>query len=359
MSDDKRFQGDHVGSSELIKVPEKANTETSRAVAEVQAAVVSAKKFPRDTMAAYAAIVEACKRPRVAEGAMYAYDRGGSAVTGPSIRLAEILAQNYGNLSFGIVELERSHGESQMMAFCHDLQSNTRQTRVFAVPHIRSSKAKGRQLLTDDRDVYEMTANQGARRLRACILGIIPPDFVDGAIEQCEKTIQEAGKNIPIADRVRAMITAFSEVGVTKEMIEKKLAHTLDAVNEKELINLRNIFTSIRDKFAERETYFEMPKNEDANPLNEALKSANIEVPKIEPAAEVVKSTTLPPEPKAETYSTVKDFVITFGRYSGVKLSEISKKERDALYLQLKSLKGDKMTPDMSDAIKIMEKYGQ
>ena len=109
----------------------------SRQAQEVQAAMVIAKKFPRDEVQSFNRIMKACQRKTLAEQAMYEYPRGGTKVTGPSIRLAEAMAQNWGNLDYGIVELEQKNGESQVMAYAWDLETNTRQTKIFSVPHIR------------------------------------------------------------------------------------------------------------------------------------------------------------------------------------------------------------------------------
>ena len=57
------------------------------------------------------------------------------------------------------------------------------------MPHVRYSK-KGKQILTDPRDIYEVVANNGARRLRACILGVIPGDVIEAAMEQCSITLK-------------------------------------------------------------------------------------------------------------------------------------------------------------------------
>ena len=88
----------------------------SRQAQEVQAAMVIAKRFPRNETESFARIMMACQRKRLAEQAMYEYPRGGTKVTGPSIRLAEAIAQNWGNIDFGIIELEQKHGGSQVMA---------------------------------------------------------------------------------------------------------------------------------------------------------------------------------------------------------------------------------------------------
>jgi hypothetical protein len=128
----------------------------NRQAQEVQAAMVVAKKFPRDEIEAYNRIMRACQRKSLAEQSMYEYPRGGTKVTGPSIRLAEAIAQNWGNVDFGIMELEQHGNESSVMAYAWDLETNTRQTKIFQVPHTRYSKKKGNETLTDPRDIYEM-----------------------------------------------------------------------------------------------------------------------------------------------------------------------------------------------------------
>ena len=228
--------------------------ENHRAQQEVQAAVILAKKFPRDLFQSAKRILDSCKRKTLAKGAMYAYPRGGQMITGPSIRLAEVLAQNWGNLDFGIRELEQKKGESTVQAFCWDQETNVRQSKTFIVKHERKARGKINKL-EDSRDIYEHIANQGARRLRACILGIIPGDIVDDAVEQCQKTL-ETGHKEPIQDRTKKMVTVFSELGVSLEMIEERLGHKLEVVIETELVNLQKIFLSIRDGMSKREDWF-------------------------------------------------------------------------------------------------------
>ena len=238
------------------------NTQTemmiSRQAQEVQAAMVIAKRFPRDEVESYNRIMQSCKRKSLAESAMYEYPRGGTKVTGPSIRLAEAMAQNWGNLDFGITELENKNGESQVMAYAWDLETNTRQVKIFSVPHVRSTK-KGNVPLTDPRDIYEMVANQGARRLRSCILGIIPGDVVEAAVKECQKTLV-SGNDKPLIDRVRDGIRLFEEkFSVTQEMIEKYIGCKCEAFSENDMVRLNNVYRSLRDGMASREQYFDLP----------------------------------------------------------------------------------------------------
>jgi hypothetical protein len=229
---------------------------STRAMEEVKAAMTIAKRFPRDETASYQRIMQACKRKGLAEASLYAYPKGGQTVTGPSIRLAEMLAQNWGNCDFGVIELEQRKGESSVMSYAWDLETNTRQTKIFNIKHERHTK-HGVKALADPRDIYELTANQGARRLRACILGIIPGDVVDAAVAECEKTM--AGNNSePLVDRIRSMVTAFAEMSVTQEMLEARLQHKIEATTEAELVQLKKIYRSLRDGMADRADFFEV-----------------------------------------------------------------------------------------------------
>ena len=231
----------------------------SRQAQEVQGAIVMAKKFPRDEVESFNRIVRACQRKGLAENAMYEYPRGGTKVVGPSIRLAEAMAQNWGNIDFGIIELEQKNGESQVMAYAWDLETNTRQTKVFTVPHIRSTK-KGNVPLTDPRDIYEMVANQGARRVRACILGVIPGDVQDAAIDQCNKTMSE-GEKKPVIDLVRNMAAIFErEFSVPIEAIEKYIGCKSEAFSMNDLVRLKRVYKSLHDGMAKREDYFDLPR---------------------------------------------------------------------------------------------------
>lgn len=234
----------------------------TRQAEEVKAAIFMAKQFPRDQQASFNRIMQACQRKKLAEEAEYEFPRGGTKVNGPSIRLAEVLAQNWGNIDYGLIELEQRHGESQVMAYAWDMETNTRRQMTFTVRHER--KAKGSiNRLEDPRDIYEMVANQGARRMRACILGVIPGDIVDAALERCRQTLKE-GHTEPLVDRIRKALLQFQEkYGVTKEMIEKYLGCSSESFTENDYIRLGNVWKALRDGMAKREDYFDFKTGSD------------------------------------------------------------------------------------------------
>ena len=242
--------------------------EASRAIAEAQGKLVIAKRFPRDEVQAYNRVAQACQRKGIAEKAFYSYTRGGGTVSGPTIRFAEELARCWGNIDYGIKELSQDEGKSEMQAFAWDLESNAISTQNFTNPHVREVGGKAK-ILTSQRDIYEINANMGARRLRSRILAILPTDLVDMAIAECKKTL--AGNNDePLIDRVKKMIVAFGKIGVTQEQIEKRLGRKVETMTIDDFTDYIGIYNAIKQGESKIAEWFEAEKV--ASELTDALK---------------------------------------------------------------------------------------
>lgn len=221
--------------------------------------MVIAKKFPRNQIAATDKILQMCTRPSLAESALYSYSRGGTEITGPAIRLAEAIAQSWGNVQFGFRELNRGKDSdgvtySDVEAYAWDLESNTRRPVSFRVRHWRDTK-KGGYAITDERDIYELTANMAQRRVRACILGVIPGDVVEAAVNQCEVTL--ASHADTSAEAIKKMVDVFRGIGVTKEQIEARIQCRVEAIRPAQVLQLRKIFNSIKDGMSTPADWFD------------------------------------------------------------------------------------------------------
>lgn len=249
-----------------------AQASSSREMEEVKGQIFMARQFPRNPFQAEQRILDACKRPSLAGTAIYSYPRGGTKVEGPSIRLAEVVAQNWGNLSFGIKELEQREGESVAMAYAWDLETNVRQEKVFTIKHSRKAKGSIKKL-DDPRDIYELVANQGARRVRSCILGVIPGDIIEKAVEECNNTLRGNNKG-PLKDRVANALKAYKEkYRVTQEMVENRFGYNAEAFTEYDYADLIKIFNSLKDGMSKVEDWFEKnPKKENNSGLADAFK---------------------------------------------------------------------------------------
>ena len=250
-----------------------AVSDQQRAVAEVQSAMIIARANPRDQRRAMDNILNACTRPSLAESALYSYSRGGTDITGPSIRLAEAMAQNWGNMNFGIREISQANGESTVQAYAWDVESNTRREVVFQVPHLRFTRA-GSKKLEDPRDIYELVANQGARRLRACILAVIPGDVTEAATKQCEVTLHASADTSP--ESIKKIAEAFGALGVTRAQLEARIQRRLESIQPAQVVALKKIFASLRDGMSGVADWFPViasQEEQDATTRTEAIKA--------------------------------------------------------------------------------------
>lgn len=232
--------------------------QANRAVSEVQGQIFMARQFPRDIELCRRRLAKECSRINLAEQALYSYPRGGTTVTGPSIRLAEAAMRSFGNMAAGIIEVERREGESSLIAYSWDFESNVRHEIQFRVAHVRDTKKGGKQEVSDERDIYEIAANNGARRKRACILAIIPGDLIDEAVATCKLTLSDSIKDL---DKTKKqMFAGFMKFGVTVQMIEKRLGHRQESVRPEEIITLRAVYNSIKEGMAPASQYFDFEK---------------------------------------------------------------------------------------------------
>ena len=246
------------------------------------ASIYIAKSFPRNLNEVTARMRAACSRAALAEVATYSYPRGGQTVTGPSIRLAEALASAYGNIEAGWRELSRSKDRvtgvsvSECEAFCFDKETNIRRKIQFTVPHIRERR-DGDKPLTGERDIYELCANMASRRIRACILQVLPGFLVDEALELCDETLRKADGGKPMGDRVRDMAAKFAEIGVTREMLEAHLEHGLESCVQAELVKLGRTFNALRDGQVRVSEVFQQPEPERKGGMSSAAAPAPLQ----------------------------------------------------------------------------------
>lgn len=230
-----------------------SNPAIAREVATVQAQMIIAQTCPRNIAVVQQKIDTACSRLQLAAYASYSYQRGGTDINGPSIRLAEALLNAYGNSKAGFEITAQTEKESTVRAYAFDMETNTLMERTFVVPHRRDTKG-GSKMLTDARDIYEAVANQAARRVRACILAIIPADLQEYAVQKCNETVSRNVKITP--DTLDNLCAAFSTFGVTKAQIEAFIQRHLEAITTTQYLRLRSMYTALKDGLAKPEEMF-------------------------------------------------------------------------------------------------------
>jgi hypothetical protein len=144
---------------------------------------------------------------------------------------------------------------SVVEAYAWDLETNFREPRIFNIRHWRDTKSGG-YALKDERDIYELCANQAARRLRSCILAVVPGDIVEEAQKQCDTTLAAKADTSPEAQK--KILQAFAGYGVNKAQIEAKIQRRIDAITPAQVITLRKIIASLKDGMSEAKDWFEV-----------------------------------------------------------------------------------------------------
>lgn len=250
--------------------------EQSRAVAEVFAAAELATRFPRNEQHAEVAMLRACNRTSLAERAEYALPRGREkSVVGPSVHLARELARIWGNITHGVVEISRNPdaGQSELMAYAWDVESNTRSARTFIVPHTRDKatwdKTGGKprrtgttsELIETQQDITNQNNSVAARQLRETIFSVLPTWFCEDAITACRATLasNDGGPRsatmingpAPAAgafpNRVDAAVRTFADHGITVVQLEQWSELPLSRWTEDTLGNVRVLYRSLQN----------------------------------------------------------------------------------------------------------------
>ncbi len=274
--------------------------EQSRAVAEVQAAVIAARSCPRDMNLARQQMQDSCDQLSLAENAFYRYPKAGQTINGPSVHLARELARCFGNVQYGIDELRRDddHGQSEMLAWAWDVQNNTRPSMKFVVPH-RIDKSGGPKELVEMRDIYENNTNMGARRLREQIFAIIPKYFTEEAVARCEATLAR-GDGRPLDERIAAAVDLFGQMEIGETRLEQKLGRPRERWDQFDLAQLRQSHRAIQRGEAEVEDVFPQRSISVAE-ITAAL------APAAQPAPVAVAEAPVEPEPDAPAEAPAED----------------------------------------------------
>jgi hypothetical protein len=225
-------------------------------------AAALARRFPRDEERARRRILQACRHPALAEAALCA--RAGSESQDLSLELAETLARQWGNLDFGIVELECGETEATAMAYAWDVETNTRRTRIFAQPARAAHSGEG--------------SATAARCLRECLLGVIPGPLAAAATAECQRTLAApAAETAP--ERAERLAAAFAEWGVSRAALERRLGLPLAEAPAPRLAALPPILAALREGSAQPGDFFlrairAAPPAEPAAPTSPAIEPA-------------------------------------------------------------------------------------
>lgn len=239
------------------------------AAAKIQTRTIVAHQKPRDVMLAYQNAMKEIEIYKLAESALYSYARGGQVVAGPTIEVMVMIARHWRNLDYNWAEVQRCDGYSICQAWCIDLEANNGHERTFTVPHTIDLKGGGTKRLTADRDIRENNANIATRNMRSCMEKMIPTHIIDDVLDKAKRVAAEGNSKQPWEVKIRNMLIGFGDLGVTKEMLEKRLKHEWKLVNQAEYAEYYLIYQALLKGNASREEFFPDFISEDATTMKE------------------------------------------------------------------------------------------
>lgn len=262
----------HQVSAEVIYQQDKA-------LVDVQ--VSTAKAFPRNVKRSTEnALAIATMDIEVAEICTYAVPRGGKTITGPSVHLAKIIAQQWKNLRMDakVVAIDDKHVTSE--AVCFDLENNI----AFKAQVKRSIVGKKGDRFNED--MITVTGNAAnSIAIRNAIFSVIPKAVVD----KCYKAVKAmiAGEMSDQTKFLAKRKLVFEGLRDSFNLTEKEILSSigrqaLDHVTPEDLVTLIGIGNAIKDGDATIDQSFK--KEPAAVSLEDLRKLYDEKLPLLSPA---------------------------------------------------------------------------
>jgi hypothetical protein len=231
--------------------------------AEYDVAVVTAHRFPRSLTkfrqrAEDMALIDA----DVAASCFYRLSRSGKAIEGPSVRLAEIVANAYGNLKFAARITEITDTEVVAQGIAHDLENNV------------STSTEVRRRITDKHgrrygeDMILTTCNAACSlALRNAIFKCVPFALAKPIYEKAKAAA--VGDVKTLGERRTKALAAFAALGIdNKRVFARFKVVGIEEITLAHVEELLGLHTSIKDGEADADAEFpeikpERPKGSD------------------------------------------------------------------------------------------------
>ena len=214
--------------------------------ANIDIQVSTAQQYPRSiSRCANNAVALVTMDKDTAQSCGYALPRGGKPITGPSVHLAKIIAQQYGNLraEAKVVEITDKHVVSRGTAW--DLENN------YAVSFEvrRSIVGKNGNRFSDD--MITVTGNAAnSIAYRNAIFGIVPKSITDKAYKAAQHLITgDLSDEEKLIKRRDGAIKHFTDTyGITEEEVIKLCGkHTVNQIQADEIALLLGFAQSLKD----------------------------------------------------------------------------------------------------------------
>ena len=258
--------------------------------AAIDVQIATAKAYPRSIKRATEnALIIATMDKETAETCNYSLPRGGKPISGPSVHLAKILAQQWGNMRIDakVVNIDATHITSESV--CFDLETNLAiktQVKRSIMQHVYEYKdgksiKTGKMIRMND-DMMTVTGNAAnSIAMRNAILSVIPKSVSNKVYNAAKQMITGdiSDKTKLIAKRKQVFDGFKDTYGVSeKEVLQAIGKAAIDHITGDDIVVLIGIAQSIKDGDTTVEQAFKRaPSKEDkikeAQEKKDALKA--------------------------------------------------------------------------------------
>lgn len=185
----------------------------AQVTAEYDVAIATAHRFPRSLDRFFKkAESMVTVTPEIATSCEYAKPVGGGKVTGPSARLAEIVAATYGNLRIQARIISETATEIVAQGVAHDLESNVAHSTEITVSIV---KKDGTRYGADQ--VATMRAAACAKARRNAIFLVVPAALCQPIIAKARAVAAGDAKTLP--ERRANMLAWFEKQGIKRAAV--------------------------------------------------------------------------------------------------------------------------------------------
>lgn len=234
----------------------------SEAKASIEAALIIAKKFPRDEDRAEARLIAACENAEFAAKARYKKPIAGTFIEGPSIRFAEEAIRLWGNIKVQQVAIYEDEQRRVVKVIVYDLEANTSYEREIVIEKlVERRNPKDREVVhervnssgikvfivraTED-ELSIKEAAMASKIIRNNGLRMIPQHVMEKAMRRVIETLKGEVKKAPAAAK-KSIEEIFAELNVTAKQLADYLGCNIAKATPEQIADLRAVYMAIKD----------------------------------------------------------------------------------------------------------------
>lgn len=228
-------------NEEIIKV-QASDIVLAETKAQIDVQIATAKAYPRDLSVVLKNIeTYATMDEETAMECFYKLPRDGSFVEGFSVRMAEIIANSWGNLRVASRIVANDGKVLTAQAVCHDLETNV------AVETEVKRRITNKQGKTFSEDMQVVTGNAACSiAFRNAVLKVVPKAYTHKIMERVKQV--SLGNAATLEKRRNGAIEFFVKNGVVKSQLLEFLNKTkIEEIDTDDVANLLGIATAIKE----------------------------------------------------------------------------------------------------------------